>query len=171
MPLAKHVRRVAARLHVWLYRTLRGRLVSMGHRLVIVTTKGAKTNRLRTTPLVAFPRSDGWIVVAASSGRRNPGWYHNMLAHPDVVVEKDAHSAGMVAREVVGAEREAMWRSVLEEEPAYASFQEKTERVIPIMLLEPPASLRAATPQAGTGATDERKGRADSVQPSERAAD
>jgi deazaflavin-dependent oxidoreductase (nitroreductase family) len=111
----------------------------MGHRVVVVTTIGARSHERRTTPLVAFPHGDGWVVVAAAGRDHHPGWYHNMVAYPDVTVERDGRTRSMVAREALGLEREAIWRGIVEEEHSYASFQEKTERVIPVMILEPAA--------------------------------
>ena len=67
-----------------------------------------------------------------------------MIADPDVIVERNAGKDRMVAHEAVGPEREALWRRIVDEEPSYASFQEKTERVIPVMVLEP-ASVDAST--------------------------
>jgi deazaflavin-dependent oxidoreductase (nitroreductase family) len=124
----------------------------MGHRLVIVTTTGAKSHELRTSPLVAFPHGEGWVVVAATGGPRHPGWYHNMVANPDVIVERDARRCRMIAREATGAERNAVWMRVVEEEPSFASFQEKTERIIPVMILEPSEVERSGlVPTGGAG--------------------
>jgi deazaflavin-dependent oxidoreductase (nitroreductase family) len=123
--------------HVWLYRRTRGRLVSMGHRLIVVTTTGAKSHEPRTTPLVAFPHGEGWVVVAAAGGDHSPGWYHNMVASPDVIVERDGNRREVIAHEAIGPEREALWGRIVDEEPSYAGFQAKTERVIPVMVLEP----------------------------------
>jgi deazaflavin-dependent oxidoreductase (nitroreductase family) len=139
MSLVKSLRKWAGNGHVWLYRRMGGRLVSMGHRIVIVTTTGAKSGEKRTIPLVAFAQDGGLVLVAAAGGRLNPGWYHNMVANPDVVVERDGRTCTMVARELVGPDRDAMWRKVIEGEPSYASFQRKTDRIIPVMMLEPPA--------------------------------
>ena len=117
-----------------------------------MTTTGAKSHELRTVPLVAFPHGEGWIVAAAAGGDYSPGWYHNMVTNPDVIVERDASKDRMVAREAVGPEREALWRRIIEEEPAYSSFQEKTERVIPVMVLEP-ASVDTSGPSSVTPST------------------
>lgn len=136
MSLAKTLQKMASRGHVWLYRKTGGRVFTMGHRVVIVTTTGAKTHQPRTSPLVAFPRGEGWVVIAAAGREHSPGWYHNMVANPDVVVERATEVRRMVARQAVGIERDAIWREVVEEEPAYDSFQRKSERTIPVMILE-----------------------------------
>ncbi len=145
MSLGKTLRRMISHLHVWLYRRTNGRLFSMGHRLVIVTTTGAKSHQPRTNPLVAFPHAEGWVVVAAAGRHRHPGWYHNMVATPDVTVERDGGSCRMVAREAGGSERETIWSEVVENEPSYADFQKRTDRLIPVMVLEP-ALVEPSTP-------------------------
>ena len=146
MPWSKTLQRWVSQAHVWLYRRAGGRLISMGHRLVIVNTTGARSHEPRTVPLVAFPHDDGWAVVAAAGGDSSPGWYHNMVANPEVFVERDASKNRMVAHEAVGPEREALWRRIIAEEPSYASFQEKTERVIPVMVLEAAPVGASTTP-------------------------
>jgi deazaflavin-dependent oxidoreductase (nitroreductase family) len=149
MPWSKTLQRWVSQAHVWLYRRAGGRLASMGHRLLLVTTTGAKSHQSRTVPLVAFPHSEGWVVVAAAGGDHSPGWYHNMVANPEVIVERDASKNRMVARETRGPEREALWRRIIAEEPSYASFQEKTERVIPVMVLEPAPTGTSIAAAAG----------------------
>jgi deazaflavin-dependent oxidoreductase (nitroreductase family) len=136
-----------------LYRKTGGRLFSMGHRLVVLTTTGAKSRLKRSTPVVAFPHGEAWVVVAAAGGQHHPGWYYNMVANPDVIVERDAGSRRMIAREAVGLEREAIWRGIAEEEPSFASFQQKTERVIPVMVLEPAAVEQSADRQTSVTAS------------------
>lgn len=134
--------------HVWLYRKMGGRLVPMRHRLVVVTTTGARSHEARTIPMVAFEHGDGWIVAAAYGGDHSPSWYHNMIANPEVVVEREGSTYRMVAREALGPERDSLWQKILEEEPSFASFQQKTERVIPVMVLErrPRSIQRAPVP-------------------------
>ncbi len=155
------LQRWASQAHVWMYRKTGGRLVSMGHRLVLVTTTGAKSHEPRTSPLVAFANSEGWVVVAAAGGDHSPGWYHNMVANADVIVERNASKKRMVAYEAVGPEREALWERIIAEEPSFASFQRKTERVIPVMVLEPAVvgiSPAAAPVTSGTRARANEEG-------------
>ncbi len=153
MSWSKTLQRWASQAHVWLYRKTGGRLVSMGHRLVLVTTTGAKSHEPRTSPLVAFANAEGWVVVAAAGGDHSPGWYHNMVATADVIVERDAGKKRMLAHEAVGPEKEALWRRVIEEEPSYASVQAKTERVIPVMVLEAAPVGASTTPSSVTSDT------------------
>lgn len=144
MSLSKTLQRWFSQAHGWLYRKTGGRLIWLGDQLVLVTTTGARTGETRTRPLFGFRHGEGWVVVAAAPGEHNPGWYHNMVANPDVVVERKGRSCAMVAHEAAGAERGSIWKSVIEEEPAYASLQERTSRVIPVMVLEPVTGETAA---------------------------
>lgn len=129
--------RQASKTHVWLYRKTRGRFVSMGGNVLILTTTGAKSGARRSLPVVGYGHGDGWIVVAAAGEDHHPAWYHNLLAHPDVVVEKGGTTRRMAARETHGDERATLWAEVLEAEPSFGSMQDKNQRVFPVILLEP----------------------------------
>ena len=153
MSVSKTLQRWFIQGHVWLYRKTGGRWIWLGDQLVVVTTTGAKTGERRTSPLFGFPHGEGWVVVAAYGGDHSPAWYHNMVANPDVVVERKGRAIEMVAREAIGAEREAIWKSIIEEEPSYASFQERTTRIIPIMVLEPSAADVSTTPASVASST------------------
>lgn len=128
--------------HVWLYRKTGGRFVSMGGNVLILTTIGAKSGAKRTLPVAGYRHGDGWIVVAAAGKDHHPAWYHNLIVHPDVVVEKNGHARRMVARDTGGDERAALWEKVVEAEPSFASMQDKNERVFPVVVLEPAENKR-----------------------------
>jgi len=105
--------------------------------LLYLTTTGAKTGQKRMTPVAYFADGDGWLVVASSAGAaRHPGWYHNMAAHPDQIwIEVRGEQFRVGAEQLDGARREAAWQRIAGEQPRYAGYQRKTDRVIPIIRL------------------------------------
>ena len=103
---------------------------------LIITTTGAKTGKKRTVPL-AYQQIDGRLIIIASMGGapRNPPWFHNLLHCPDLVVEKDGET--FTARAVVtkGDDRDYLFAIVCENLPVFAAYQQRTERVIPVVEL------------------------------------
>jgi deazaflavin-dependent oxidoreductase (nitroreductase family) len=112
-----------------------------GFPLLLLHTRGARSGAARVTPLGYLDLGDGSLAIFASfAGEpRNPDWYHNLLAHPDVVVEIGADTRAVRAREVRGAERDRIWSRQKAEMPLYAAFEARTDRVIPVVVLEPRA--------------------------------
>ena len=84
---------------------------------------------------------DGAYAIVASKGGdpHHPGWYHNIVADPEVTLQDGAVVQDMRAREVEGAERDEWWDRAVEAWPDYANYQRKTDRTIPVLVLEPPA--------------------------------
>jgi deazaflavin-dependent oxidoreductase (nitroreductase family) len=109
-----------------------------GFPLLLLHTRGARSGVARVTPLVRLDLDGPLAIFASFAGEpRNPDWYHNLLAHPDVVVEIGAGTRAVRAREVVGAERDRIWSRQKAEMPLYAAFEARTDRVIPVVVLEP----------------------------------
>ena len=108
-----------------------------GARVLLLTTTGAKSGRERVNPVVALPGDDGVLYVFASKGGAptSPDWYHNLLAHPEVQVEFGADRFRAVATPVTGEERERIYAEQASRFPAFADYQRKTERVIPVVAL------------------------------------
>ena len=105
--------------------------------VVLLTTVGARTGLLRTTPLMRVEHSGTYAVVASTAGGdRHPHWYLNALAHPRVELRDGAQVLSLVAREVTGAERAAWWSRACSAFPSYVGYQSRTRRVIPVLLLE-----------------------------------
>ena len=131
---------VAAKANVWAYRATRGRV---GGRfddapVCILHHRGAKTGQRRETPLVHLPDGDRVILVASMGGMpRNPAWYHNLRANPDIEIERDGRREPMRAREAEGAERDELWQRVLTVWPTYDDYQARTSRRIPVLICEP----------------------------------
>lgn len=112
----------------------------MGMDLLYLTTVGAKTGQQRLTPVARFPGDDGsWLVVASLAGSaRNPGWYHNIAAHPDQVwIEVAGQQLQVTAEQLEGKPREEAWQRIVASQPRYAGYQRKTDRVLPIIRLSP----------------------------------
>lgn len=109
-----------------------------GRPVVILTTVGARSGKLRKTPLMRVEHDGAYAVVASLGGApRHPLWYRNIVAHPMVELQDGPVRQDMVAREVEDDERSLWWARAVEAYPAYASYAERTERVIPVLVLEP----------------------------------
>lgn len=110
-----------------------------GKPCIILTTRGAKTGKLRKTPLMRVADGDGRYAVVASLGGapEHPVWYWNLKADPHVVLQDGPLAKDYVAREVEGDERDAWWARAVEAWPAYDEYQTKTDRRIPVFVLDP----------------------------------
>jgi F420H(2)-dependent quinone reductase len=109
-----------------------------GMAVVLLTTVGAKTGKLRKTPLMRVEHEGEYAIVASFGGApNNPVWYYNVTAEPCVELQDGIMKRAMVAREVHGRERTTWWTRAIKTYPVYAEYQKKTEREIPIMVLSP----------------------------------
>jgi deazaflavin-dependent oxidoreductase (nitroreductase family) len=107
-----------------------------GTRLLLLTHTGARTGRRYTSPMAYLPDRDRFVVFAANGGRdTNPGWYHNLVAHPQAVVEVGRVSFPVVATLLDGDERERVWAAQLAVAPHFADLQARTVRSIPVVAL------------------------------------
>ncbi len=106
--------------------------------LLLLHHTGAKSGKSRTNPL-AYQSDGGRYVVFASKGGApaNPDWYHNLKAQPHVKIEVGTDTLDVVANEASGEERERLFREQAERLPQFAEYEQKTERVIPVMILTP----------------------------------
>lgn len=108
-----------------------------GMPVIIVTNRGAKSGKVRKTPLMRVEHEGTYLAVASKGGApEHPLWYHNLLAHPDVEVQDGAEKWEATAREISGDERAAWWERAVAAYPPYAEYQEKTDRLIPVFVLE-----------------------------------
>jgi deazaflavin-dependent oxidoreductase (nitroreductase family) len=109
-----------------------------GAPIVLLTTKGRKTGRERTNPLMYQP-DDGRILVFASKGGapEHPDWYTNLLANPDVTVEVGTDRYEARATEVTGEERDRIYSKQASQFPNFAEYQAKTDRTIPVVAIVP----------------------------------
>jgi deazaflavin-dependent oxidoreductase (nitroreductase family) len=114
--------------------------------VVVLTSVGAKTGKLRKTPLMRVEHDGLYAVVASLGGApHNPAWYRNLKAHPHVELQDRATKRDYAAREVTGAEKAVWWERAVEAWPDYADYQAKTDRQIPVFVLEPMAPNRSGT--------------------------
>jgi deazaflavin-dependent oxidoreductase (nitroreductase family) len=106
--------------------------------VVVVTNIGAKTGKVRKTPLMRVEHDGRYAAVASLGGApKNPVWYYNLKANPRVEVQDGQKRADMIAREITGAERAEWWERAVAAYPPYADYQERTSRRIPVFVLEP----------------------------------
>jgi F420H(2)-dependent quinone reductase len=113
-------------------------LLDTGLPVVIVTNVGAKTGKIRKTPLMRVEHDGRYAAVASQGGSpKHPVWYYNLRANPRVEVQDGPVRTAMTARELSGDERAAWWDRAVAAYPPYAEYQQKTERQIPVFLLEP----------------------------------
>jgi F420H(2)-dependent quinone reductase len=106
--------------------------------IVLVTIRGAKTGTLRYTPLMRVEHDGRYGLVASKGGTpENPLWYRNLVANPHVELQDGTVRKDYYAREVFGGERDEWWRRGVEAYPPYAEYQQKTDRQIPVFVLEP----------------------------------
>ncbi len=108
--------------------------------VVILTTLGAKSGKIRKTPVMRVEHDGTYAVVASMAGAPNhPVWYHNLVADPRVELQDGPVRQDMLAREVTGDEKALWWARSVEAFPDYAEYQKKTDREIPVLVLEPAA--------------------------------
>lgn len=109
-----------------------------GMPVIVLTSVGAKSGKLRKTPLMRVEHAGEYAVIASLGGApKHPVWYYNLLAHPEVELRDETQTWDMVAREVEGAERDLWWERAVAAYPPYADYQVATERVIPVLVLTP----------------------------------
>ena len=116
-----------------------------GKPVIVLTSVGASSGKLRKTALMRVEHDGRYAVVASKGGTpENPAWYRNLVAHPHVELQDGAVKKDYVARELSGAERDEWWERAVAAYPPYAEYQRKTERLIPVLLLEPTGDVGVA---------------------------
>ncbi len=127
--------------HVAVYRATGG---LVGHRLpgsppmLLLDHRGAKTGKMRTTPLVYVLDGEDVVIVASKGGHpRDPAWLHNLVAHPEVTIQVGRDRRPVRARVATPAERKRLWPKALDVYPGYRGYQARTSREIPLVVLEP----------------------------------
>lgn len=116
-----------------------GTLRDTGLPVVIFTTRGNKSGKLRKTPLMRVEHHGAYLMVASKGGApSHPVWYHNLRADPTALMVQDgANRFDATARELEGEEREEWWQRAVAAYPPYAEYQRNTDRRIPVLLAEP----------------------------------
>jgi deazaflavin-dependent oxidoreductase (nitroreductase family) len=127
--------------HTLLYRLsggLIGQRMPGAPPMLLLDHVGARSGRRRTTPL-AYLEEDGRYVIVASKGGypRHPAWYHNLRAHPETTIQVGPRRMDVTARVASPAERKNLWPKVVDLYSGYANYQQRTDREIPLVILEP----------------------------------
>jgi len=114
-------------------------LMDTGMPIIVVTTRGAKSGKLRKNPVMKVEHDGEYALVASKGGApANPEWYHNLVTHPDEVVLQDGPEPVAVAiRQVTGDEKATWWERAVAAYPPYEEYQEKTARQIPVFIASP----------------------------------
>ncbi|MFJ7338200.1 nitroreductase family deazaflavin-dependent oxidoreductase [Streptomyces sp. NPDC101110] len=106
--------------------------------VVVLTSRGARSGKLRKTPVMRVEHEGRYAAVASLGGSpKHPVWYFNLRADPHVELQDGPVRQDMTAREVTGEEKAAWWERAVAAYPAYADYQKKTDREIPVFVLEP----------------------------------
>jgi len=109
-----------------------------GKPVIILTSRGATSGKIRKTPLMRVEHDGQYAVVASKGGApEHPTWYHNLVADPHVELQDGPTKQDMTSREVTGDEKAQWWERAVAAWPDYAAYQEKTDREIPVFVLEP----------------------------------
>jgi F420H(2)-dependent quinone reductase len=138
-----------SRGHAALYRATDGRVGAHMRgipALLVLEHVGAKSGKVRRNPLVYMPVGENFLIVASKGGHhRNPGWLHNLRAHPDAAAFIDGERVSVRAREVTAEEREQLWPRAASYNPHWAGYEKRTSREIPLVMLEPRPQAPVAT--------------------------
>ncbi|HET7137873.1 MAG TPA: nitroreductase family deazaflavin-dependent oxidoreductase [Gaiellaceae bacterium] len=114
-----------------------GHIWKEGSTVLLLTTKGRKSGEPRTTPLIYASDGDRYVIVASQGGApEHPGWYRNLAKDPSVELQVEDEVFPAHARVAEGEERERLWRKANEVWSHYDEYQQKTDRVIPVVVLE-----------------------------------
>ena len=127
-------------LHTAAYKLTGGRIGgrAMGAPIVLLESVGRKSGKRRTHPLICLEDGEDLVVVASKGGiDEHPAWYLNLKANPETRVNWKGEKRNVRAREATEQERERLWPAVVEIYKPYASYQRRTERRIPVVILEP----------------------------------
>ena len=133
---------VGTSAHAALYKLSGGRIGGsyQGAPIALVESVGRKSGKRRTHPLICSPDGENLVIVASKGGiEKHPARYLNLMAHPETTVNWKGKQRRVVAREAEGEERARLWALMTGIYPPYESYQRRTERQIPVVVLEPNA--------------------------------
>jgi deazaflavin-dependent oxidoreductase (nitroreductase family) len=143
VPVIRFFMRWATRLNVAIFRASKGRLMNKfigGYPVCIVTTTGAKSGKTRRIALIHLPHGENKLLVASQGGmNRNPVWYYNIVAHPDISIMVDGEEKAYRARQVSDQEKSELWPHLLSMYPDFDEYQARTDRNIPVFSCAPVA--------------------------------
>lgn len=128
------------RLHRWVFQISDGRIGSslFGKEVLRLTTKGRQTGKPREIMIFYFPYRDSYVIVGSNVGSDwHPAWYLNLQANPAAEIQIGRDRRRVRARTAVGEERDRLWSEITKEEPSYIEYQNRTDRQIPVVILDP----------------------------------
>ncbi|HKA16100.1 MAG TPA: nitroreductase family deazaflavin-dependent oxidoreductase [Myxococcota bacterium] len=128
------------KVHPWLYRRSGGRLLGklVDMKVLLLATTGAKSGAPRTTALTYLEADGAYVVIGSFLGEpRHPAWVHNLRAHPRASVQVGVRVIPVTAREARGQERARLWQQLVALQPDYRAYEHRTDREIPVVVLEP----------------------------------
>ena len=128
------------KLHPFVYRVSGGRLLGelVGMKVLLLSTTGAKSGAQRTTALTYLETDGGYVVIGSFLGEpRHPAWVHNLRAIPRATVQVGSRRIAVAAREARGEERARLWAQLVALQPGYREYESRTDREIPVVVLEP----------------------------------
>ncbi len=137
-PLRPGTIKALSAFHTFLYRATRGRLGPRlaHHDILLLTTTGRVSGRPHTVPLLYLRVGDELLIIASFAGHEHhPAWYLNLQALPRAAVQIDGEHRAVSSREATPEERPHLWALAVAEHPGYAGYQERTSRLIPLVLL------------------------------------
>ena len=106
--------------------------------LLLLHHRGAKSGVERVNPVAYLKDNGRYVIFASKAGApTSPGWFHNLKAHPETTIEVGGDTVAVTAREVSGEERDRLFTAQAQRSPQFAEYQEKTDRVIPVVVLSP----------------------------------
>lgn len=126
--------------HIRAYRETDGEVgyIWNGVPTLLLTATGRRTGRALTSALIFGRDGDDYLVVASMGGApQHPSWYRNLLAHPEAEIQVQAERIPVIARAASAAEKPRLWQIVVDLWPNYATYQTRTDRDIPVVVLSP----------------------------------
>lgn len=130
------------RIHPWIYRKSGGRILGRfgSSPILLLETRGRKSGLTRTNGLMYLDRGNSWAVAASWAGEpKHPLWYRNLVAQPEAMIQVQDRRIPVRARELEGDERALAWKEIVEQDPGFSVYEERTRgiREIPVVVLEP----------------------------------
>ena len=139
-PAIAGVQKWAARLHASVFRATNGRVGGrmVGSPVLLLVTTGRKSGRRRTTVLLYLEDGGRYVIVGSNGGTaKHPVWWLNLQAYPEATVEVGGRKTHVRATEARGEEKARLWQRLVRMYPSYEDYQKRTDREIPVILLEP----------------------------------
>lgn len=134
------MRKLLFSLLAFLYRSSNGRIGgSIGNNpVLLLTTKGRKSGKQRTVPVMYFMDGPAYVVTASAGGAaKNPGWFFNVRGNPQATIEIGRQRINVIGEVASPDKRTELWTRLLEIAPGFANYQKRTSRVIPMVILRP----------------------------------